>query len=311
MATHAAQQHVDAALSDFATAYQNSGFIADQLCPIVPVDHRSDKFFTRSRRDVSMIVNDLVGPKGRANEASYDVGTDNYSVQDRALVDYVPTALQRNADAPLDPRQMATQNLMQKLMLARELRVASLLTTSGNYAPSNTAGASAAWTNKTTSSPVADINGAIAAIPFSGEDSQLFGFCSRPVWNALRAHPEIVGLKGLTSGQATRQEIAEWFELDGLLVSDVWYDTANPGQAASYSRAWGTGFGVLRVPRVITGKDISAFAVTFRVNPGVQVRTWDEPGIGVEGAEAIQPGFSDDEKIVQNDMGFLITGAVS
>lgn len=311
MPTHAAQQHVDGALSDFATAYSNSGFIADLVCPLVPTDKRSDKFFTRSRRDVSMIVNDLVGPKGRANEASYDVGTDNFSVQDRALIDYVSAALKGNADAPLDPRELATQNLMQKLMLAREQRVATLMTTSGNYAPTNTAGASAVWTNKTTADPVADINEAIAAIPYAGEDAELYGFCSRPVWNALRAHPAVIGLKGLTSGQATRAEVAEWFELSGLLVSDVWIDSANPGQSASYARAWGNGFGIVRVPRQLSGPDISAFACTFRVDPGIQVRAWDEPGIGVSGSEAIQVGFSDDEKIVQNDMGFLITGAVS
>ncbi|HEU4613753.1 MAG TPA: hypothetical protein VFS15_16790, partial [Kofleriaceae bacterium] len=82
---NAAQLHVDAALSDFATAYRNDGFIADMLCPVVLVDKRSDKYFTRSRRDVSTIVNDIIGPKSRANEASYDVSTSNYSVTGRAL----------------------------------------------------------------------------------------------------------------------------------------------------------------------------------------------------------------------------------
>lgn len=310
MPTHANQQHVDAALSDFATSYSNSGFIADLLCPPVPVDKRSDAFYKRTRRDVSMVVNDLIGPKGRANEASYDVIPDNYSVKDRALVDFVTESLKQNADAPLDPREIATQNLMQKLMLGREQRVATLLTTSANYASSNTSGASNAWTDKTNGTPVADINAAIAAIPFSGEDTQFYAFCSRPVWNALRQHPEILEMKGLTSGQATRDEIAGWFELDGVLVSDVWVDSANPGQAASYARAWGDVFGVIRVPRQLSGPDISAFACTFRVNPGIEVRTWEEPSVGVKGAEAIQPSFSDDEKIVQNDMGYLITSVV-
>lgn len=308
MPTHAAQQHVDSALSDFATAYRNDGFIADKLCPVVPVDKRSDKFFTRTRRDVSSLVNDIIGPKSRANEASYDVSTDNYSVTGRALVDFVSAALERNADAPLDPKQLATQNIMQKLMLAREIRVASLLTTSGNYAAStNTSAVSTVWTNET-STPIADINTAMAAIPFSGEDTNFFGFCSRPVWNALRKHPEILALKGLDKGQVSRADFASFFELDEMLVSDVWYDTANPGQTASYSRGWGTNvFGVVRVPRQLSGPDISAFACTFRVNPGMQVRTWDEPARGEGGSTAVQVEFADDEKVVQNDMGYLLT----
>lgn len=309
MPTHAAQQHIDAALSDFATAYKNDGFIADALCPVVPVDKRSDKFFTRSRRDVSTLVNDLIGPKGRANEASYDVSSSNYSVDDRALMDYVTSALQINADAPLDPRQLATQNLMQKLMLMRERRVATLLTTSGNYASGNTSAAGTAWTNETSSTPIADINTAIAAIPFSGEDAQLKAFMARPVWNALRKHPDILALKGTDKGQVSRGEFAAFFELDEVLVSDVWYDTANPGQTASYGRAWlATVFGVARVPKQLSGADISALSVTFRVTPGMQVRTWDAPEVGVGGSEAIQVEFSDDEKIVQNDMGYLLTG---
>lgn len=309
---NAHQLHVDAALSDFATAYRNDGFIADLLCPVVMVDKRSDKYFTRSRRDVSTIVNDIIGPKSRANEASYDVSTSNYSVTGRALVDFVSAAEVRNADAPLDPRQLAVQNLMQKLMLAREIRVATLLTTSGNYAPGNTSAVAVPWSTVTGSDPIGDINTAMAAIPFSGEDTQFFGFCSRPVWNALRKHPDILALKGLDKGQVSRAEFASFFELDAMLVSDVWYDTANPGQSASYSRGWGSSvFGVVRVPRQLSGPDISAFACTFRVKPGMQVRTWDEPSRGEGGSEAIQVEFADDEVIVQNDMGYLLTGVVA
>lgn len=300
--------HVDKALADFASAYSNSGFIADRLCPIVPVDKRSDKFFTRNRRDVSHIPSDMLSPRGEAQMASYDVGTDNYSVTDRGLKDIVVDSLVRNADAPLDPRQLATQNLMQKLMLGREERVAALLCTSGNYAAGNTSAAGVAWTNETTSTPLADINTAIAAIPFAGEDASLVGFCARPVWNALRKHPQLLAMKGVDKGMLSRGEFAEFFELDELLVSDVWKETANLGQTASYGRMFtATVFGVVRVPKVLSGADISAFSVTFRAQPGIQVRTWDSPSMGIGGSETIQAEFSDDEKIVQNDMGYLLT----
>lgn len=311
MPTHPAQQHVDAALSTFATAYSNTGFLADRLCPIVPVEKRSDRFFTRSRRDVSQIVNDAIGPKGAANTASYDVSTDNYSVEDRALKDYVTDSLIRNADAPLDPRELAVQNIMQRLMLAREYRVATLLTTGGNYAAANTSSPANVWSDATDGDPVGDINTAIATIAYSGDESSLVAWCSREVWNTLRKHPQLLALKGTTTGQVSRAEFAEYFELSELLVSDVRRDTANPGQTASYSRLWGTSsFGIVRVPSVLQGADISAFAVTFRMQPGMTVRRWDEPGIGIGGSEAVQVEFSDDEKAVQNDLGYLYTSVV-
>jgi hypothetical protein len=303
-----ASAHVDKALSDFATGYQNNGFIADKLCPVINVDYRSDKFFTRNRRDVSHIVGDMISPKGEAQMASYDLSTDNYSVTDRALKDVVVDSLIKNADAPLDPRQLATQTLMQKLMLGREYRAATLLGTSGNYASGNTAAASVAWTNEVTSTPLADINTAIAAIPYSGDDAALVAFCARPVWNSLRKHPQLLALKGTDKGMISREEFAEFFEIDELLVSDVWKETANIGQTASYARIWSdTVFGVLRVPPVLQGNDISAFSATFRVAPGIQVRAWETPGTGIGGSETIQVEFSDDEKVIQNDMGYLIT----
>lgn len=307
-----AAAHVDSPLSTFATAYQNNGFIADALAPIINVEKRSDKFFTRNRRDASALVSDLISPKGEAQMASYDVSTSTYNVQDRALRDVVVDSLIRNADAPLDPRQLATQNIMQKLMLQHESRIATLLCTSGNYASGNTSAAGTVWTSETSATPLADINTAIAAIPFSGEDMSLKAFCTRPVWNALRKHPQILALKGTTTGQVSRAEFASYFELDEILVSDVWKETANEGQTASYARMWtNTVFGIVRVPRVLQGADISAFAVTFRAEPGIQVRAWDSPGIGIGGAETIQVEFSDDEKVVQDDMGYLLTSVIS
>jgi len=303
---HSGSVHIDSALSTFATKYENSGFIADRVCPILKVDKRSDTYFKRDRRDVSHAVNDVLGPKSRANEFRYSLSTASYAVKDRGLVDYVGSTMQANADAPLDPRELSTQALMQQILLARELRVATIFCTSGNF--TNTAAAGTVWTNETSSTPVSDINTAIAAIPFSGEDTSLVAYCSRPVWNALRKHPSILALKGTSTGQVSRQEFASYFELDEVCVSDLWSDTNNIGQDASYSRGWtATVFGVVRVPKVIATADASVFGVTFRVNPGLQVRTWDEPGIGKGGSEAIQVEVSDHEAIVQADMGYLLT----
>jgi hypothetical protein len=304
-----ASAHVDSALSNFATAYQNNGFIADKLSPIVNVELRSDKFHTRNRRDVSHVVSDVISPKGEAQLATYDTGLDNYSVTDRALKDVVVDSLIRNADAPLNPKQLAVQSLMQKLSLGRESRVSTQLCNPSNYASGNTAGASVAWSNMVSSTPLSDILTGKAAIPFSGEDSRVVAFCALPVWNILRRHPELLALKGTDKGMISREEFAQFFEIDELHVSEVWKETANIAQTASYSRMWSaTVFGILRVPNVLQGADISAFSATFRVDPGIQVRSWETPETGIGGSETIQVEFSDDEKIVQNDMGYLITG---
>lgn len=307
--SHAA--HTDAQLSAFAAAYKNSAFIADEVCPVVTVDKRSDKFAKRNRRDVSMPVNDLIGPTGKSNRATYDVTTDNYSVTDHALHEIVDGSLVRNADAPISPEEWATQNVMQRLMLNREKRVADLIMTSGNWAVGNT-GAGSDWTDEANGEPLNDLNTALEAIPSSGEDARLILVLALPLFNALRKHPQMLGLRaggGSSAGQLSAAEIAAFIGVDDVKVSRTFITTTNPGQTAVYSRVWdATKAAIIQVPTMVAGPEASLFSCTFRVQPGIQTRKWHDPAIGIEGADVVQVGFSDDEKIVQNDMGYLLTG---
>lgn len=300
--------HVDAALSDFATAYANRDMIADILSPIVEVDQRSNKYHKRSRRGSSHVVADLMGPKSPANETTYETSTGTYVVQDRGLMDYVDYAMIDNADAALSPEEETVNDLRTKLALAREVRVASLLCTSGNYASGSTGAVSTVWTNTTTSTPIKDINTAKAAVPPGGPGTRLVAWCSIEVWNALRAHPDLLALKGMDKGLITRSDFAQFFEVDEILVSDAQKDTNNMGQDPSYSRIWtATVFGLARLPVGRPSIRTSALSLTFRVRPGIQTFTWEEPKIGVKGSKGIRVSFSDDEVIPQNDMGYLLT----
>lgn len=302
--------HINAAMTDVSLAYSNDGFLADQLVPVIPVEKRSDSFYVYSRRDVAHVPRTLMGPSTPAPTGTHSESTGTYIVKDYGRKQIVSRAMQGNADPGLDPLQDANLQNMQELMLERESRAASLLCTSSNYG-SNTAAASVVWSNESTGVPLSDINTGIAAIPFSGGDARLIGFCCRTVWNALRKHPQILGLKGLAaSGQASRQEVASFFELDDILVSDVTADTNNIGQSASYSYLYtATVFGIVRVPKTLTRRS-SAFGVTFRVKPGVRVDSWYDQDLGVDGSDVVVTTMSEDIKQTQSDMGYLITGVL-
>lgn len=306
MAT-ASQGHVDSLLTNVASAYKNSGFFADQVSPVVPVDKRSDKYRQYLRSDVSTVVDDRIGPTSKANEADYSQTTGNYSVKDRALVGYVGDQEERNDDLPgVEDRK--TANLMQRLMLAREKRIADLCTTSSNFA--NHVTLTDKWSDKTNGQPLDNINLGVATIPSSGEDRRLLFVMSRPVWNVLRVHPQILSLKGLSSGQVSRKEAADYLEVDEVLVSDVWINTATIGQTASYGRVWSATKAVLiAVPKSAPDLETMAFTLSPRMAPGIQTRVWEEPSRGKGGSRAIQPEFSDDEIVVQNDMAYLFENA--
>lgn len=302
---------IDVPLTQFATAYSNSEFFADFLSPVVSTPDVGGKYAQRNRRDVSHARNDMLGARGRHNEVDYDVTWTSYLVQDRGLKGVVSSQLRQSAAAILSPDQLCVDNVMQNMMLNREIRVATQLCTSGNF--TNTGAVGTVWTNETSSSPLADINTAIAAIPSFGANNKLVGYCALPVWNALRKHPQLLALKGISEGQVSREEAARYLGLDELYVSKTRKETANLGVTASYGYVFtATVFGVISLPRAApSGNDVQAFSVTFRQEPGLEVRSWEVPDEGKGGSMAHAVEMSDVEVIPQADMGYLLTSVAA
>lgn len=310
--TSSAQVHVDSALTDFAVGYENNNFVADLVSPPIYTTKLSGKYFKTSRKDRATGLDDRFGPRGRANEVSIDPTTGTYTLIDRGLYQPVPNDVEVNADAPLDPRQLAVDNVMQRIKLNREIRVATAINTSGNYASANTAAAAAKWTNESTGTPLTDIQTAIQALRASGTRSKKIAVCSTPVYHALAKHPQMMGLRpggGQQGGMLGADELAKYLSLDGVLVSDVEKNTANEGQTFSSSYVWdSTMFAILLVPQVLQSTDVQIFCASFMLKGGMQVRTWYDETAGRGGSENVLVEYAvDDTNIAMNDRGYLIT----
>jgi len=121
--------HVDAILTNISVAYlQNqNNFIADKVFPIVPVDKKSDKFFTYTKNDW---FRDEAQRRADATESAgsgYNLSTDTYSADVWAFHKDVGDQTVANADAPLNPLREATEFVTRRLLLPRNY---SLLATS-------------------------------------------------------------------------------------------------------------------------------------------------------------------------------------
>lgn len=297
--------HTDAALSTFLTGYTNASFIADDVLPIVNTDKLSNVYSKYTLADMITAVADTIAPNGRANEVSYAVSTGSYTCTSRALRGTVSVEEIANADDPQKPLEHRLSVIMNKLLLGREIRVADLLTTSGNYAFTSNA---SDWT-ASTGTPLEDVHTALEAmVPSMTESNKLIGVCGLEMGNALRRHADLRG-PGSEKAVESMDRIAEIFGLDQIFVSSATKNTANPGQTVSRSRVWGTDkFAILSVPRGEVTSEVGLFGATFRFGGDVKVRRWDEPGLGPNGSEAVQASFIDAEVVVQNDMGYLLTG---
>lgn len=312
--------HVNASLSAFASGYNPGSTMADELCPPIMVDKRSDTYFQRLRKDVATRLDARIGPNGTVSEADFEVTQSTYSVEDFGLIGKVANAEISNADEPMKPKEMRVENLMYRLWLDHEIRVAAVLDTSGSYAA--VGAATAAWSAIGTSNPIKDVQDAVARLAPGGDTkTELIMGLALETWQALSRHPDLLGLRaggGGEKGVMRPEEIAAALGLDRIVVSDMQKNTANRGLAASYSRVWSTTIArIVRRPKgEPSGPDAMCFAGTFRQKKntgpgGWQVTEWDMPEYGVDGGIGIKVSTSEHAaRILQSDMGTLITGVL-
>lgn len=306
--------HVDSIMTNFSLQYKNEEMIWQGVCPVVPVGKRSDKYFKYNKANAFRLFDDKIGPKSMANEIEWDVSSDNYSVKDHALADYVTQEEIDNADSPLSPERDSNDFINLMLDIAQEKRVADVFTTAANYPAGNkvTLAGATQWTGAS-DNPIKDIQDAIEGC-FQRANTLWFGV---DAWLAFRRLPEILDavkastrLQSSGGGLATSSEVAALFDIDQVLVGRARYITSKEGQTDTYARIWGKHAGALYVPPGTVGPRTIAFAKTFSETRKLTFRTFDEKR-GMKGAVYLKTGWNSDEKIAASDIGYLIENAVA
>ncbi len=299
--------HVDAVLTNFSQQYKNEDFIAEMVLPSVKVAKRSDVWFKYDKDQRFTLPDMKIGPKSLLGEVDLKVTTDNYSVSDFGLEEFVSQAEIDNADKPLDPQRDASDLIMELLMLAREKRCADLVFAAGTYG-SQTATPTNKWTHLTNGTPLTDIMTALD-VPFMRPNTLVFGADS---WRAFRSHPQIVDavkgatrLQGAKGGIASREDVASLFEVDTVLVGRSKYNSSKPGQSASYARLWADNCALLRVEKSITPRGITFGCSLTETQPTAMVRRDDARGI--KGGISVRVVHNMAEKIKAADLGYLYT----
>jgi len=309
--------HVDRALTNLAVMYKNRELIADTVLPVVSVKNRSDKIFAFPVTTMQELADSsLNGNRGMPKEISYSItSSDNYSVTDYALMDFVSNDEIANADAPLQPKQIATEIVTNFLMLGREKRVADVVFGSGNYGSNTAALAGADRWDVSTSDPVQKIEDAIEAC-FVRPTHLVLG---AQTYIKLRNHPKmlqyILSRASTTAGdvplRVNEQLIAEAFGLEGCVVGRAKYASNAEGATAASSYLWGKSAALIRVEPNPSPRATQCFGYTFRFGT---METREIPDLlrGVRGGSFIKVSHSDDEVVIGGaNAGYLYTTCVS
>ena len=301
--------HVDTVLSNLSLRYMNESMIADLVLPVVKVNKRSDKYVVYEKGQSYRLIDSSVGPKAQPNEVDWEVGTQNYSVNDYALAEYLPIESVDNADTPIEPRMDTNDFLNEWLALDREVRVAKIVFAAANYDTANKVDHSGdteyQW-NIDSGNPVEEVLASVEGC-FVRANTLVFG---QAAWQAFRTHKKVLDAvkssnrhQAAGGGLATAPEVAALFEVDNVYVGRARYISSKRGQANVYARVWGKAMAALHIKKNPGVRSIT-FGVSF-CEMMKQTQTMFDAKRGAKGAEYIKVGYNMDERLVAKDLGFL------
>ena len=309
--------HIDTPLSNMVIGFEPQNIIVDQIFPSVPVGKQSDKYYKWDKGDFFRVPNTLRAPKAKGQEVTYSVSSDSYYCDNHALRHEEPFEAMANSDLVLSGREKKVRSLKSLLMLGREDRVASLVTSGTNVGSYTTLSGTGQWSDYTNSDPINDMETGKEAIrSTTGLDPNLL-IISQPVFRKLVHHPDLIDrLKYVQKGILTAANLAELFEIDKILIGKTIKNTGEEGHTDSFTNVWGNHAVLMHVTNGPDpdGKDPSAgysFDWTSPILGGLPMAAeiWNDPDGGNFENRRVQ--YYGSEKITATELIYSIIDAVA
>lgn len=311
--------HRDANMPNYAAGYQLAEGIADVLSqPIVTAKATNFYMTWDDITSFRRVKPNAVAPGAGVPEVSISKTDARYATVPYALGGFMQTEVETNADAPLRPFQKLVKRVMEALYLEREIRVANLLITSGNWDAGHvtTVLAAAKWNGGASSDPVRNIRNLmeLSARPVTG-----IGM-SRQVYDVFSENPNVqkyFTFKSTGAPLPGPAQISALLDLPPIYVQEMKY------YASGSTFSWPLGGNVVlfRNPPEMppTSQDDVSTSATFRflggdapdgtAQGGWIVRTFFLPDRGERGGRKVVVAHNDAEVIASKITGGLILNA--
>ena len=299
---------IDPALSDVSVKYTNSSFIADVMLPVVQVGKQSGKYYIY---DKSNLRPDKTGRAAGSGSNEVESGLSLSGVffaDDNALKAKVPFEVIDQAEQALDPLIDETEAVTEKLLIAREISAAALLTSTSSMTQNTTLSGASQWSDYTNSDPIADIRTAKNTIHANSLKKANVLMLSQTVFNTLADHPKVIARVQYSQlGVVTEELLARLFNVDKVVVGEAGYNSAKEGQSDSLAYVWGKNAVLAYVAPRMSLKTLTLGA-TFQYKQRI-VEKWDD-----RDARATYIRVGDDyytQKLIAVECGYLIKNAIA
>jgi hypothetical protein len=327
------QVHVNQPLSNLAILYRpfDSGFIADEVAPILPVSNESDSYYVWTQGDFfATDTSDLVPDRAEPRAVEFAASTSQYQTKRRELAWDISDRERKNADDQLRLERVKQEGVLGRLAILRDMRIEALLnissttttvageSISGGLDTSMTAAKTAFWDGAATTyqSVFTDVikgrtkmRQSIGAQPnVLVIPAQVAEGLHKSLFFSSTAGPQIVY-------QTAPAEVAAYNQYP-LLPERLWgmrvltpgniKNTAVEGQTASYSDIFGE---TVRMVYVTPNPDIEnpSWAYTFQSEPFETRQARDDR----KRLDWFAAGRNIDERAVASFAGYTITDCLT
>lgn len=306
------QVHFDAPLSNLSVeAFASSqDYVAGRLFPFVSVANESNIYYTIDKASWLANHEDLRSRGDAPNEIIFKVSSDSYRCVNRALREKNALEDLANADMAVQLREQSAMNLVESLLRAREVRVASKVTSISNvgsgHVPSNK------WNDYTNGDPISDVRTARAFIRKQTGLKANVALLDEDTFEVVRGHPQLLEYFKVGGGQSmvTNAQLAEAFGVKEIIVGGTVYNKANLNATASMVNIWGNNC-LFAYVGPVSGLKSKTFGVGMRWTPAgiaapLSITRYNDPDPGKK-VEWTESGHYTDDKIVAVDLGYLIS----
>ncbi len=301
---------LDAALTDFAKRFTNNMLFADRIAPRIGVPYQSGKYWIFAREAQELLQNTLRAAGSPAQRIRRSLSTASFFADSHALEAEIPDEDSANYQAG-NLKQDATQDLIQKILLDKENRLATILTDTAQVTNNTTLAGTSQWSDYGNSTPTKDVQAGKSQIAQAGVQAN-FMLVGEQVFDQLINHPSVVDrFKYTQRGNVNQQDLAQLFGVSDFFVGAA----VQVDKAGTVSFVWGKHAILGYISPTATREDLS----------GCKSFVWEgAPGtIGGFGtivgrnprpsakADLLSTDFYYDQKITAVEALYLIKNAVA
>ncbi|PIP38770.1 MAG: hypothetical protein COX19_10775 [Desulfobacterales bacterium CG23_combo_of_CG06-09_8_20_14_all_51_8] len=310
------QVHQNAVLTNVAIGYHPTGFIAEQIFPVLQIQKESDKYYIWNRHEPFRRENTLRADGAESNEVGFSLDYSTYQAEEYALKVGVTDRQKANADSVLRLKIAKTQRMAEKLLVDLEYRIATLIQTQANWASTNRVQLSG--TNQFNNASF-DSDGVTCSIEYRIDTAK------EAVRTQIGREPNVIIIPSAVAKVVKRDaEIRNLIKythadllVDGDLPPTLWnlkviipkatYCSTVEGAATqTMADIWGKHMILLYANPNAAIDDVSAGYI-FR-SRNWQTKEWREEE---KSRDVVETGYIEDEKIVSNVAGYLIEDCIA